>query len=132
MQSLDNQILIYSAETYKQNRKKGYRGHTIAGYACVPAFSPDGRFLSSGDGAGNVHFWDFKTGKKYPNKLEAHSRVVIDQKWLPHDTVRTCAVPSQARLNPARAQSKLITGSWDGTLKLWVSCDDPRTFQKSL
>jgi pre-mRNA-processing factor 17 len=87
MQSLDNQILIYSAETYKQNRKKGYRGHTVAGYACVPAFSPDGRFISSGDGAGNVHFWDFKTGRKYPNKLEAHQRVCIDQKWLPHETV---------------------------------------------
>ena len=87
MQSLDNQILIYSSDTFKQNRKKRFAGHTVAGYACVPAFSPDGRFISSGDGSGNVHFWDFKSGKKYPNRLQAHRQVVIAQKWLPHETV---------------------------------------------
>ena len=87
-QSLDNQILIYSAETFKQNRKKRFAGHTVAGYACVPSFSPDGRFIASGDGAGNVHFWDFKSGKKYPNRLErAHNKVCISTAWLPHETV---------------------------------------------
>lgn len=90
-QSLDNQILIYSAETYKQNRKKRFAGHTVAGYACVPSFSPDGRFVSSGDAEGSVHFWDFKTGKKYPNRLRAHQKCVIDQKWLPHETVSLLA-----------------------------------------
>lgn len=92
MQSLDNQILIYSSDTFKQNRKKRFAGHTVAGYACVPSFSPDGKFISSGDGSGNVHFWDFKSGKKYPNRLQAHNKVVIAQKWLPHETV-SCLSP---------------------------------------
>ena len=43
-QSLDNQILIYSAlDKFRQNNKKVFKGHTVAGYACQPNFSPDGR-----------------------------------------------------------------------------------------
>jgi pre-mRNA-processing factor 17 len=102
MQSLDNQILIYSSDTFRQNRKKRFAGHTVAGYACEPSFSPDGRFLSSGDGSGNVHFWDFKTSRKYPNTIRAHSQAVISHTWLPHETVcllsdsyKQCAHPSR-------------------------------------
>lgn len=65
-QSLDNQILVYSTDGFRQNRKKvrsssyslllslgflckltrnrqRFAGHTIAGYACGVGFSPDGR-----------------------------------------------------------------------------------------
>jgi pre-mRNA-processing factor 17 len=87
MQSLDNQILIYSSDSFRQNRKKRFAGHTVAGYACEVGFSPDGRWISSGDGSGNVHFWDFKTSKKMQNRLKAHNQVVISHAWLPHETV---------------------------------------------
>ena len=86
-QSLDNQILVYSAENFRQNRKKRYAGHSIAGFACQVNFSPDGRFISSGDGEGNVVFWDWKTGR-IKSRLRAHSKVVIAHEWLPHETVR--------------------------------------------
>ena len=34
-QSLDNQIVTYSAlNTYRQNPKKVFKGHTSSGYAC--------------------------------------------------------------------------------------------------
>ena len=34
-QSLDNQILVYtSKDKFRQNRKKRFAGHIIAGYAC--------------------------------------------------------------------------------------------------
>ncbi|KAJ9103052.1 hypothetical protein QFC21_002474 [Naganishia friedmannii] len=99
-QSLDNQILIYSTDGFRQNRKKRFAGHTVAGYACAIGFSPDGRFISSGDGEGNVVFWDWKNGKIL-KRLRAHKQVVIDHVWLPHQ------------------HSKLITASWDGLIKLW-------------
>ncbi|KAG8907302.1 hypothetical protein FRB99_004751 [Tulasnella sp. 403] len=99
-QSLDNQIVIYSADNFRQNRKKRFAGHTVAGYACQVGFSPDGKWISSGDADGNVVFWDWKTGR-IKSRLRAHSKVVIAHEWLPHET------------------SKVITASWDGLIKLW-------------
>ncbi|KAH9456427.1 hypothetical protein Pst134EA_011656 [Puccinia striiformis f. sp. tritici] len=100
MQSLDNQVLIYSADSFKQNRKKRFAGHTIAGYACEVGFSPDGKFLSSGDGSGSMVFWDWKSCRIL-KRLKCHDQVIISHSWLPHET------------------SKLVTASWDGLIKLW-------------
>ncbi|ORY70610.1 WD40-repeat-containing domain protein [Leucosporidium creatinivorum] len=100
MQSLDNQILIFGADNFKQNRKKRFAGHTVAGYACEPQFSPDGRFLSSGDSFGNLVLWDFKTCR-IVSRLKAHSKALVSHAWLPHES------------------SKVITSSWDGTMKLF-------------
>ncbi|KAF9452595.1 pre-mRNA splicing factor [Macrolepiota fuliginosa MF-IS2] len=99
-QSLDNQILVYSTDNFRQNRKKRFAGHSVAGYACQVGFSPDGKWISSGDGEGNVVFWDWKTGR-IKSRLKAHSKVVIAHEWLPHET------------------SKVLTASWDGLIKLW-------------
>ncbi|KAJ3215294.1 pre-mRNA-processing factor 17 [Clydaea vesicula] len=98
-QSLDNQILIYSAtDKFKYNRNKVFKGHLIAGYACKPSFSPDDRFLCSGDSEGKVWFWDFKTCKVL-KKLKGHEGVVIGSEWNPQE------------------QSKVATCGWDGTIK---------------
>ncbi|KAI0344157.1 pre-mRNA splicing factor [Trametopsis cervina] len=99
-QSLDNQILVYSTDNFRQARNKRFAGHSVAGYACQVGFSPDGKWISSGDGDGNVVFWDWKTGR-IKSRLRAHSKVVIAHEWLPHES------------------SKVITASWDGLIKLW-------------
>ncbi|KAI8850974.1 WD40-repeat-containing domain protein [Chytridium lagenaria] len=100
-QSLDNQIMIYSAkDRFRLQSKKVFRGHLVAGYACQPGFSADGRFVMSGDSEGRVWFWDWKTCKVY-KKLKCHSNVVIACEWHPHET------------------SKVATASWDGTIKYW-------------
>lgn len=99
-QSLDNQILVYSTDNFRQARNKRFAGHSVAGYACQVGFSPDGKWISSGDGEGNVVFWEWKTGR-IKSRLRAHSKVVIAHEWLPHET------------------SKVVTASWDGLIKLW-------------
>jgi pre-mRNA-processing factor 17 len=85
-QSLDNQILIYNTDNFRQNRKKRFAGHSVAGYACQVGFSPDGKWISSGDSEGNVVFWDWKTGR-IKSRLRCHPKVVIAHEWLPHETV---------------------------------------------
>ncbi|KAJ1969818.1 hypothetical protein IWQ62_000372 [Dispira parvispora] len=100
-QSLDNQILIYSAgEKLRINNKKRFTGHLVAGYACQPNFSADGRFVMSGDADGRLWFWDWKTCKPL-EKFQAHDDVVIGCQWHPHET------------------SKVATCSWDGKIKYW-------------
>jgi WD40 repeat protein len=79
--------LIYAADgSFKQAKKKRFAGHTIAGYACNIGFSPDGKYISSGTGGGDVVFWDWKTGK-IASRLRAHKEVVIDHAWLPNEHV---------------------------------------------
>ena len=94
-------ICIFSAkDKFKLLRKKVFKGHLVAGYACQPAFSPDGSYLVSGDSEGKLCIWDFKSTKMY-SKFKAHDEVVINCAWLPHES------------------SKVITCGWDGILKLW-------------
>jgi len=100
-QSMDNQVLIYSVlGRFRQNKKKIFKGHMNAGYACQVNFSPDMRYVISGDADGKLNIWDWKTSKLYC-KFKAHSEVCIGCVWLPHET------------------SKIITCGWDGLIKLW-------------
>ena len=65
-QSLDNTIVVYTCgEKVKQLKKKIFTGHNNSGYACQIGFSPNGKFLVSGDGLGKLHVWDWKTTKPY-------------------------------------------------------------------
>ncbi|KIM52843.1 hypothetical protein SCLCIDRAFT_32310 [Scleroderma citrinum Foug A] len=94
-QLLDNQILMYN---FWQHRKKQFAGHSVAGYACQIGFSPDGKWISSGDSTGDVVFWDWKTGRMKV-QLKAHSKVVIAHEWLPHET------------------SKVVTAAFEGVFR---------------
>jgi WD40 repeat protein len=79
---------VYTADgSFRQVKKKRFAGHTIAGYACKVAFSPDGKYISSGTGSGDLVFWDWKTGK-IAKRLKGHKEVVIDHAWLPNEHVR--------------------------------------------
>lgn len=99
-QSMDNQVLVFNADTYKQS-SRAFKGHSVTGFACQVNFSPDGHFLSSGDSQGNVVFWDWDKGSLI-KRLPAHKDAVVCHAWLPHET------------------SKVVTGAWDGLLKLWT------------
>ncbi|PYH76477.1 putative mRNA splicing factor [Aspergillus uvarum CBS 121591] len=103
-QSGDNQIVVYGAtDKFRQNRKKSFRGHNNAGYGIDIRCSPDGQFLASGDSAGYVCFWDWKTGKMYHKILaggkEGGATTCLD--WHPQET------------------SKVVTGGLDGIIRYW-------------
>jgi WD40 repeat protein len=101
-QSMDNNVVVYSAgDRVALNRKKHFSGHVTAGYACQLAFSPDGRHLASGDGEGQLWFWDWRSGK-FEKKLRAHAGgPAIGAVWHP--------------LKP----STMATCGWDGLVQLW-------------
>ncbi|KAL7791625.1 WD40-repeat-containing domain protein [Trichoderma afarasin] len=100
-QSSDNQILVYGAnDKFRQNRKKSYRGHNNAGLAIDLDCSPDGQFLASGDQAGFVCFWDWKTCKMY-HKLKAGNQAITCVQWHPQET------------------SKVVTAGLDGDIRYW-------------
>lgn len=45
-QSLDNRICIFTCgEKFRPNKKKEFKGHMVAGYACTMDFSPDMRSI---------------------------------------------------------------------------------------
>ena len=100
-QSMDNQIKVFNAPAkLRENRKKVFKGHMVAGYACGLGFSPDGSYVISGDADGKLIVWDWKTTKLY-EKIKAHDKVCIDVLWHPHEA------------------SKVATAGWDGLIKLW-------------
>ncbi|KAI9797700.1 MAG: hypothetical protein M1833_005361 [Piccolia ochrophora] len=100
-QSGDNQIVVYAAgDKFRQNRKKAFRGHNNAGYAIDVDISPDGALVASGDSAGWVCFWDWKTGRMW-HKLRAQDKAVTCLAWHP------------------RESSKLVTGGVEGVIKYW-------------
>ncbi|GJV28249.1 pre-mRNA-processing factor 17 isoform X1 [Tanacetum coccineum] len=64
-------------------------------------FSPDGRFVMSGDGEGRCWFWDWKSCK-VKQMLKCHESVCIGAEWHPLE------------------QSKVATCGWDGLIKYWT------------
>ena len=87
-------------DRFKLNRKKTFKGHVVAGYACQPGVSPCGNYVMSGDTDGRLWFWDWKTCKVF-RKLKCHDQVCIQAIWHPVEP------------------SKVATCSWDGTIKYW-------------
>lgn len=93
MQCMDNSILTYGArDRVSMNRKKMFKGHSNAGYACQVGMSPDGKYVLSGSGDGRVFFWDWKTGK-IARTLKAHDGPCMGALWHPTETskIATCA-----------------------------------------
>lgn len=100
-QSMDNQIVVYGAmDRFRAHRRKRFVGHSVAGYACQVSFSPDGRYVSSGDSEGRVWFWDWKSCRVI-KKMRAHDNVCMGVEWHP------------------RESSKVATCGWDNTIKYW-------------
>ena len=111
-QSADNQIVVYAAgDKFRQNRKKGFRGHNTSGYAIDVAISPDGGIIASGDSAGRVFFWDWKTGKKLD--LKERDRDPLLHAGGEGNGAVICVAWHQ------QESSKVATGGLDGMIRYW-------------
>ena len=101
LQSADKTIKVFNTgDKIRANRKKEFRGHNNAGYAIDVCVSPDGGVVASGDSAGWVCFWDWKTGKLW-HKVKASDGAVVATAWHP------------------RESSKVATGDLNGVVKYW-------------
>ncbi|GMH62152.1 hypothetical protein TrRE_jg13203 [Triparma retinervis] len=102
LQSMDNEVKVYAASNrYQLVRKKSFRGHQAAGFACELSFSAEGRFLVGGDGNGKLWVWDWNTGRVL-TKFNAHRKgPARGVEWSPVDP---CLV---------------ATCGWDGEIKFW-------------
>ena len=101
-QSMENEIHVYAGrDRFKRIRKKVFKGHTNAGFACQMTFSPNGRYMASGDGEGRCYFWDWKSTKQIRRFRGHDDGPTIDMQWHPlqASTVASCG--------------------WDGVIKLW-------------
>mmetsp|Transcript_4121 Transcript_4121/g.9888 ORF Transcript_4121/g.9888 Transcript_4121/m.9888 type:complete len:323 (-) Transcript_4121:168-1136(-) len=101
LQCMDNTIQVYQAgDNVKPHGRKSFRGHMSAGYACEVAFSPDGHYIISGSGTGDVHFWDWRSTKLL-RSLRGHDECCISVAWHP--------------ITPSRVAS----AGWDGVIRLY-------------
>jgi pre-mRNA-processing factor 17 len=99
-QALNNQVMVYYAQgKFTTQKSKKFTGHTVSGYACQVAFSPDGKVLMSGEAGGNVVFWDWRSTKLI-KKFKVHESVCIGVQWHPRET------------------SRVATCGWDGKIHL--------------
>ncbi|TRY86749.1 hypothetical protein DNTS_004239 [Danionella cerebrum] len=127
-QSMDNQILIFGAQNrFRLNKKKIFKGHMVAGYACQVGFSPDMSYVVSGDADGKLNIWDWKTTKLY-HRIKAHDKVCISAIWHPHETSKHLLTPLAELyiLSSALRNTRLMVTSRNMRLLLmmivFVSC----------
>jgi len=100
-QSMENKIQAFSCHNnFRLDSKKVFRGHMVAGYACVPGFSPDMSVVISGDADGRIFYWSWST-TKIITVVKAHENACISVAWHPHE------------------RSKLVSAGWDGLIKIW-------------
>lgn len=100
-QSMDNKIQAFSCRNkFRLDNKKIFKGHMVAGYACVPDFSSDMSLVVSGDADGKIFYWSWNT-TKIITSIKAHDAACVCVLWHPHE------------------RQKLVSAGWDGQIKVW-------------
>jgi pre-mRNA-processing factor 17 len=141
------QIVSYiTKDRFKQNRKKTFKGHNTAGYACQVGFSPDAKYVVSGASIGGAvaplvqplsvllePIWDACTTPdapalcclgafSCPRAGDSEGRAFFWEWSSPYKVARTIkahdGVCIGATWHPLET-SKVATCGWDGLIKYW-------------
>lgn len=81
------------------------RGHT--NWVLCVSWSPRGDVIATGSMDSTIRLWDAKTGKPIGKPLSGHSKWISSLCWQPIHLVKDGEAP------------KLVSGSKDGTVKVW-------------
>lgn len=95
-QSMDNAIYAYSMKPkYRMHGKTAFKGHSSAGYGIGITFSPDGKYICSGDSNSKVFIWDWQTKDLLKTLKVPGKQPVTRISWLPKETSKLlCAGPT--------------------------------------
>lgn len=98
-QSMDNRILVFGATgKFRPNRKKEFFGHQNSGYPISVNFSPDGKYVMSGDANGFAYFWDWKT-TQIKGKLKVSQEVVTCIEAHPQETSKVATAGKESTIS---------------------------------
>lgn len=95
-QSMDNTIYTYNMKPkYRRHPKKSFSGQLCAGYGIGLAFSPDGRYICSGDSKSRVLIWDWTTTNLLKTISIPGNEPVTNVAWNPQETSKVvCSGPT--------------------------------------
>ncbi|QLG72058.1 hypothetical protein HG535_0C04120 [Zygotorulaspora mrakii] len=95
-QSMDNTIYTYNMKPkYKRHPKKSFTGQMCAGYGIGIAFSPDGKYICSGDAQSKVLIWDWTTTNLLRTVPLPGNEPVRQVAWNPQETSKLiCGGPT--------------------------------------
>ncbi|VDM98434.1 unnamed protein product [Thelazia callipaeda] len=115
-QSMDNRIVLFQLidDKLRFAKKKAFKGHNVAGYACSVDFSPDMSFLTSGDADGKVFIWDWRN-HKIVARWKAHEDCVIATLWHPHETSRFLRDFNK----DTALKLRTVPTKWKGRIQWW-------------
>jgi pre-mRNA-processing factor 17 len=100
-QSTDNSICTFSSNDRFRRHKKVFKGPLLnSGYAIDLNFSPDGEYLASGSGSGELLLYSWRT-TAVVSRISVSESPVISCEWHP------------------RESSKVVTGDMNGIIKYW-------------
>jgi ribosome assembly protein 4 len=94
-------VRIWDTDT--ETPKFTCKGHD--NWVLVISFSPNGKYIASGDMDGNIFIWDPLTGNRVGSCLKGHKKFITALSWEPVHKNPKC--------------SRFASASKDGTVRIW-------------
>lgn len=98
-QSMDNTIYSYGMKPkYKRHPKKSFKGHNSAGYGIGITFSPDGKYICSGDSNSRIFIWDWTTARLLRSFDLPGNKPITQVAWNLQETSKLLAAGGSGKI----------------------------------